>query len=179
MQNPTETGPEPDKTQQETDLKTEVSDGADGGGKASHPRPGSLERDQNAMNTISCRTFRPGLRSRSSALPALRRPSKFSTQHFPPDSDSKLCSCDHRTGALSPPARRRKKSRDRPSLALAGSNRDIGLGDRRWAECSPTWSGPEGSSHNEICSGSLSGLHLTPHFRRAAPAHCPFSDRAG
>ena len=32
-------------------------------------------------------------------------------------------------------------------------------GDRRRADASPTWSGPEGSSHNEFRSGSSSGLH--------------------
>ena len=44
-------------------------------------------------------------------------------------------------------------------LAPAHPPRDIGGGDRRWAEASPTRSGPEGSSRNEICSGSSAGLH--------------------
>ena len=47
------------------------------------------------------------------------------------------------------------------ALAPAGRARDMGGGDRRWAEASPTRSGPEGSSRNEFCSGSLSSLHLT------------------
>ena len=46
-----------------------------------------------------------------------------------------------------------------PALARASAPRDIGRGDRRWAEASPTRSGPEGSSRNEICSGSSAGLH--------------------
>src|ERR1700676_4759013 len=46
-----------------------------------------------------------------------------------------------------------------PALARARAPRDIEGGDRRWAEASPTRSGPEGSSRNEIHSGSSAGLH--------------------
>jgi len=44
-------------------------------------------------------------------------------------------------------------------LAPTSAARDIEDGDRRWAEASPTRSGPEGSSRNEVYSGSSAGLH--------------------
>ncbi len=54
-------------------------------------------------------------------------------------------------------------ARRRPLTLASGSRaRDIGRGDRRWAEASPTRSGPEGSSRNEIVFGSSAGLHLFP-----------------
>ena len=53
-----------------------------------------------------------------------------------------------------------------PALASTMPPRDSDGGDRRWAEASPTRSGPEGSSRNEIHSGSSAGLHLTPTLSR-------------
>jgi len=51
-----------------------------------------------------------------------------------------------------------------PHLPPAPRTRIYRRGDRRRADASPTWSGPEGSSHNESRFGSSFGLH-PPYFR--------------
>src|SRR6516162_8669295 len=48
----------------------------------------------------------------------------------------------------------------RPALAFAFRSADIGAGGWRWTSHSPTGSGPEGSSPNELRFGSLVSLPL-------------------
>ena len=65
--------------------------------------------------------------------------------------------------------------RDARRLAPTRAARDIGLGDRRWAEASPTRSGPEGSSRNEFAPGRLPVSTADPPARKSCMADNDFT----
>ena len=178
LQNPRETGPEPDRTLQETGLKTEVSDGADAGGKANHPRPGSLERAQNAMNTTCCGTLSYDLRSRPAGLPPLDALRFFQRGFFCPIRTANSDNASTREG----PCRRRPEAGRRPDQTKSCARRFK-------SRYRPRRSAMGGVLANLVRAGRQQPqrdlLRVVvrspphPHFRRPAPAHCPFSHRAG
>ena len=179
LQNPTETGPEPDKTLQKTVLKTEVFDGADAGGKTSHPRPSSLERS-NKLNEYNVLWSLSGRSPVSTVRPfppfvALRN---FQRSFFCPIPTPNCAIATTGQGPVvsrQAPEKvpgqtkscvRRFKSRYRPRRSAMGG-----------VLANLVRAGRQQPQRDLLRVVVRSPPH--PHFRRPAPAHCPFSDGDG
>lgn len=172
----------PDKTRQKPGQDRPENRRFRQGGRRAGQAPsryGSTSKNPiNLINTICCSSFRLSLRSRPSGLPTPRRPAKFSTRPFLPDSDGKQRKRDRRPrprrlppGAGKGPAQtkscaRRFKSRYRPRRsAMGGVLANLVRAGRQQ---------PQRDLLRVVVRSPPQ-----PHFRRPASAQCPFSDRAG